>query len=93
MKITADKTELKADIVSTYLDKLRLSERQNDVFDRVMHSLGADKRVRLVEMREIASKYLGFEIAKKKNKSAALTAIADHQAFNARQLARIENQS
>jgi hypothetical protein len=82
------KSGLRKDLIASYIDKLRSSEGQNDLFDQVMRSLRADKQARVAEVREIASKYLGFEIAKKKNKGDALTAIFDHQAFNARQIAR-----
>jgi len=92
-KIKGGNTELRTDVVAVYLDKLHSSEGENDLFDQVMQSLRVDKRARLAEVREIASKYLGFEIAKKKSKIDALKAIADHQAFNARQIARGENQS
>jgi hypothetical protein len=83
---------LRIDLVEAYVEKLRSSEGQNEVFDQVMRSLRADKQARVAEVREIASKYLGFEIAKKRNRGDALTTIADHQAFNARQIARGGNQ-
>jgi Fe-S cluster assembly scaffold protein SufB len=92
-KIKSSNTELRADVVARYIDKLRSFEGENDLFDQLMRSLSADKNARLAEVREIASKYIGFEIAKKKSKTDALKAIVDHQAFNARQIARGGNQS
>lgn len=84
--------ELSSDVVSTYVNKLRSCEGQNELFDQAMQSLRVDKRARVGELREIASKYIGFEIAKKKKKADVLKAIADHQAFNARQVARGSSQ-
>jgi hypothetical protein len=84
--------DLRSDIVSTYIDKLRSSEDQNELFDQVMRGMLTDKRARLAEVRAIASEYLGFQVAKKKTKADMFKAIADHQAFNARQMARGGNQ-
>lgn len=82
----------RADVVAAYLHDLRISESDNQVFDLVLSRLSKDKRVRVEEMKQIASQYLGFDLAKKKNKKDALQAIADRQALNARQNARTANQ-
>jgi hypothetical protein len=92
VRINDRSTDLRSDIVSTYIDKLRSSEDQNELFDQVMRGMLTDKRARLAEVRAIASEYLGFQVAKKKNKADMFKAIADHQAFNARQMARGGNQ-
>lgn len=92
-RVNIGNADLRTDIVAAYVDKLRSSERQNDLFDQVMQSLRADKRTRLPEVRAIASAYLGLEIAKKKTKADTLKAIGDHQAFNARQMVRGSNQT
>jgi hypothetical protein len=79
---------IRADLVQSHLRALRVSESDNAEFDRKISVLRADKQVRKEEMREIAKQYLGFEIAKKKGRGPALQEIINHQAVNARQIAR-----
>jgi hypothetical protein len=86
-------TALRTELVEAYLGQLQAARAQNDVFDQVMDTLRADKRARLAEVREIAARFLGFEIAKKKSRALALQTIADHQALDARQIARSPGQA
>ena len=79
------------DLVQSYLDALRNSQSDNAEFDRHIVTLKADKRIRTEEMRELAKQFLGFEIAKKKGREAALKEITNHQAVNARQVARSQS--
>ena len=83
-------THPRTDVVDIYVKELRTIETDNAGFDEVVSRLKTDTRVRVAEMREIASLYLGYKIAKDKRKT--LQAIVDHQAFNARQVARSQNQ-
>jgi hypothetical protein len=79
---------VREEIVQSYLKMLHNSEGDNGEFDRNIALLKVDKRVRKEEMREIAKRYLGYEIAKKKGKGPALQEIINYQALNARQVAR-----
>lgn len=82
--------QLRTDVVSAYAKELQCTEADNATFDQVVSKLKSDVRIRVVEMREIASLYLGYKVTKDKRKT--LQAIVDHQAFNARQVARSQNQ-
>jgi hypothetical protein len=79
------------DLVDRYLKDLRDSENESSRFDEVVSKLAKDKRIRVPEMRMIASLYLGFELAKKKGRAPSLQAIVDRQALDARQIARGRN--
>ena len=79
---------LRTDVVNSHLEALKMSESHNAEFDRNISALKADKRVRTLEMREIAKQFLGFEIAKKKGRAPALQEIINHQTLDARQAAR-----
>jgi hypothetical protein len=85
---TTAKNVLRDDVVSKYLDVLRRTSRDNAAFDNALLALKADKQVRTQEMREIASQFLGYSLAAKKARGAALQAIGNHQALDARQEAR-----
>ena len=82
--------QLRTDVVGAYVKELQSTVLDNATFDQVISKLKSDVRVRVVEMREIASLYLGCKVTKDKRKT--LQAIVDHQAFNARQVARSQNQ-
>lgn len=77
--------------MTAYIDRLR-SAQSDGAFDVIMRDMIADKRVSLEQARAIASEYVGFEIAKSKGRRGAFQMIADHQALNARQIARWNHQ-
>jgi uncharacterized membrane protein YgaE (UPF0421/DUF939 family) len=79
---------LRQDLVQSYLQTLLKSKSDNTEFDQNISLLREDKRIRTEEMREIAKLFLGFEIAKKKGRGPALQEIINHQALDARQMAR-----
>jgi hypothetical protein len=78
----------RGELVDEYYNDLKAASEYNDTFDGLANKLRTDKRIRTQEMREIAKLYLGYEIAKKKGRGPALQEITDHQALNARQVAR-----
>jgi hypothetical protein len=80
--------DVRAAVVSDYASALKQASDDNSAFDRLISNMQADKKVRAVEMREIAKTYLGYEIAKKKGRADVLKAIVERQALSARQNAR-----
>jgi hypothetical protein len=71
-----------------YARRLKQFTGDNTQFDELIARLRGDKKVKVVDMREIARLFLGYEIAKKKGRDAALAAIIEQQQVSGRQDAR-----
>jgi hypothetical protein len=71
-----------------YASLLKDASKDNAQFDRVVEQLGGDKTIKKAEMRQVALLFLGYELAKKKGREDALTAIKERQRIEARQEAR-----
>ncbi len=82
---------VKIDLVSMYINKLQHAENDNNRFDQVVRELKGDRSVREIEVHAIASGYIGFSVSKK-SKGSMIKSIENHQALNARQLARMASQ-
>jgi hypothetical protein len=78
-------------LVHHYADTLKRVSMDNGKFDELLAKLRADKKIRKNDMREIAERFLGHEIAKKKGRQEALEDIIDRQALEARQEGRGRN--
>jgi hypothetical protein len=87
-KGTSSGDDVRAELVRNYLDALSQASEDNWAFDQTISEMQVNKSVRAQEMREIAKKYLGYEIAKTKGRADALRAIVDRQALSARQDAK-----
>jgi hypothetical protein len=74
--------------LNEYANRLKQAARDNPQFDELVERLRGDKKVKKADMREIAQLFLGYEIAKKKGREDALTAIVERQQVDARQDAR-----
>ncbi len=71
-----------------YATLLERAAKNNAQFDQIVERLGADRKLKTADMREIARLLLGYELAKKKGREAALAEIVAKQAIEARQEAR-----
>jgi hypothetical protein len=85
-----DSKIVRTEVVETYVRNLQSFEQDNVAFDETVQNLKGDRRVREQEMKEIATRYLGYKFTKKKND--AWQAIIDRQAVDARQRARKPHQ-
>jgi len=80
---------LRVDLVRTYADELTAASENNAAFDTVVAKIEADKKnVRVMEMLAIANRYLGYDLGRRKKRGAALQAIKDRQALDARHAAK-----
>lgn len=87
-KTSGKSTESREKVVHEYVNLLQRTRHDNASFDQALLALKSNKQVRTEEMRQIASAFLGYALASKKARGAALKAIGDHQALDARQEAR-----
>jgi hypothetical protein len=82
--------ELRTELVEACVRDLHELESDNAAFDQAMLDMKNNQKIREAEMREIASRYLGYKINKKRQQ--AWQSIGDRQAVDARQTARKPHQ-
>jgi hypothetical protein len=74
--------------LADYAALLKQTVKDNTQFDQVIERLRADRKIKTPDMRDLARLFLGYELAKKKGREAALKEIIERQAVEARQAAR-----
>jgi hypothetical protein len=82
-----------ANLRPDYANQLTKHNGDNAAFDKVIEKLKADRSVTQVQMRALATHFLGFEPAKGKGRGDLLKEIVNWQALDARQRARISSSS